>query len=725
MKKRILSIVCIVALLATVISVCAVYAFGADESALETEAFSFENSSFDITDWTVTNNSPSVTDAGMKLSAINDQNYATLTYKDKYDLSNGFTLEYAAKGKANTSNFDDDYIHNGVKIGEIIVGMNKFVTPVIDKNGTVVKQGTSLITGTEGADIRSWVTNTEPTADEIKYIVKFDAETDTVTYERYHGTTQVFSISYTDSALDFSDAEIALYHNNRGRCSTTYKSIKLTVAEESDGNGGGEEVAPPTALYGTGLVVSSINPAIPEEWTLSNAQCVADNSITLHANSGNSLNKATYNEPFILTDGFELTFNAYTAGTSNIAGQPGKNFLGAKVGNITAALRVVDTKDAIVMVIAVDGTVVATSEAIYDSTDPVWTRDTAARNIEYFFSNYYLGNSEFALSYDPATKTVTYSLIVGSTEEGTLTYVDDADAIDLSEAVLEFQSQGAWNAHATYKSIKLEGATCTQHVFDDENDTDCNNCGAVREIGGEPGDNIVRGEALTTWAPESFVADDWTGHNDKFVDGEFVIEQGNPTYTVWTVKNYDMSEGFTFKGTLKMKNGYNNYNNEWCSAYFGTEDENLELRIRNDDTTPTDADKDNTYTAYLLYKGEEIASSDLTVLPNGEYELTYVNGKVSVNLGGVAISWTPADGSAATTSVAVDAKETLYNAKLGLRLSGNWCPNGREWSVISIEKISKSGVHTGDSRNLVLPACVMLLSAVAVAVVLGKKKVMG
>jgi hypothetical protein len=83
-----------------------------------------------------------------------------------------------------------------------------------------------------------------------------------------------------------------------------------------------------------------------------------------------------------------------------------------------------------------------------------------------------------------------------------------------------------------------------------------------------------------------------------------------------------------------------------------------------------------------------------------------------------------ADGTQ-STSVAVDATEILYKAKVGLRLSGNYCPNGRKWSVISLAPLSKGegGVATGDSRNIVIPACLLLVSAVAAAFVLGKKKV--
>ena len=65
----------------------------------------------------------------------------------------------------------------------------------------------------------------------------------------------------------------------------------------------------------------------------------------------------------------------------------------------------------------------------------------------------------------------------------------------------------------------------------------------------------------------------------------------------------------------------------------------------------------------------------------------------------------------------------LTNAKLTLRLTNNWCANGRKWSKISLAPLSASGVVTGDARNIVVPVVVMLVSVVAVAFVLMRKKI--
>ncbi|MBQ2704455.1 MAG: hypothetical protein IJF58_02780 [Clostridia bacterium] len=450
----------------------------------------------------------------------------------------------------------------------------------------------------------------------------------------------------------------------------------------------GTDESEPSVLYGTGFEFNNSKAAVADDWTFSKPESVVNTNggLKLSAANTSGQTEATYKDTFILTEGFTATYSANTSGTKNVAGQPGKKFLAVNIGNVSAYLTPVSTKDAVVMEIAVDGTVVATSDPIFDKDHSAWTREEAAANLEYFFSNYYLGNSEFTLNYDPATKDVKYSLTVGATDFGTLTYNDSSDSIDVSDATIGLESCFAWNAHAYYNTFKLVGAVCTTHEYDDDNDTTCNKCGDVRVVdggngeGGEP--TLPKGEALTeAWAPEKFEEADWTGDVDFIVDGKFLLNGTNESThkTIWTVKNYDLSSGFTFKGTLYMKNGYNNYYGEWCSAYFGSEDKNLELRIKND------GKNDTTFTAYIIYDGEELASYDLDKTPNGDYEVTYKEGKITVSIGGVKLDWTLADTTVAK-EVPVDAY--LGDAKIGLKLTNNWCPNGREWKLINLAPLA-------------------------------------
>jgi len=195
------------------------------------------------------------------------------------------------------------------------------------------------------------------------------------------------------------------------------------------------------------------------------------------------------------------------------------------------------------------------------------------------------------------------------------------------------------------------------------------------------------------WAPSALDTADWNGATDKITNGVFALTGTESQFTIWTNQSFNVDDGFTFKGTLKMSNGYNNCYGEWCSAYIGTASENLELRIRNDYRTG-DEDKDLTYTAYLLYNGTELASYDLNTSCNGAYEVKYKDGKVTVKLADAEINWTLANRSKSTTVTLTNAD--FSNAQIGLRLSGNWGPeNGRMWSAISLAPVIAIPALTG------------------------------
>lgn len=202
-----------------------------------------------------------------------------------------------------------------------------------------------------------------------------------------------------------------------------------------------------------------------------------------------------------------------------------------------------------------------------------------------------------------------------------------------------------------------------------------------------------RGEPLTEpWVPEEFVESDWIGDTD-FDYGSFVIVTGNSTKTIWSNKNFDLTNGFVFLGTLSMKNGYRNYYGEWCSVYFGDETNNLELRIKNDRIENEIRD---TYTAYLINNGVEVASCPLDTEPNGQYGVIYYDGQVVVLLDEYMLIWDFMDGS---QSLAVEIENPVFeNAKIGLRLTGNYCPNSRKWEGIYISDIcSVAHVYDDDA----------------------------
>ena len=227
-----------------------------------------------------------------------------------------------------------------------------------------------------------------------------------------------------------------------------------------------------------------------------------------------------------------------------------------------------------------------------------------------------------------------------------------------------------------------------------------------------------KGEKIVPASDATFSSADWEGDVDGFnsEDGTFGVGSNNKK-TVWTVKSYDLSGGFKFSADLKMKNTYNNYEGEYCSIYIDDPISGLELRVQNRKGVAM-------YDAYLYLAGKELGSFDLINDPNGEYEIVYKDGKVTVNYKANAIAWKLADGSTSTSVSVADAD--FSNAKIGLTLQGNWCPAGeRKWKTYSIASLAADGSGTGgtgDARNIVVPAVVLVISACAVAFVATRKK---
>jgi len=733
MKKRLLSIVCVVALVVTMLSASLIHGFADAQTGTFTH---FDG--MNANDWTATKEADMglIKDNGtIDFVGAGSNNEHEFTHKTAFNSDEYFEFT----GNYNNT-AQDGYMSIAVGDLKIMYTLDKNANGLVDisndaKLYIVVKMGDTTI---HQVDAANWATSTSQwiisktdhvkfTYDNGKLTACFVRNDDDGTPKPIFTNLDLTTLNGWDADYTTKNQTVKIGAYNNWQSGVILSKLSLVGKTVEGGNEGGNEGGETgkEALVGTGLQFNATVPPVAGDWTFSCPEFidgngktlgsyVKDATLLLGAGNTNEVITATYKDTFNLTEGFTLTYTATGSATKNYS--KGTPYLGATVGNITAGVELADynggTANSIVLVIYVDGEKVATSDPIFYEGHPNWVAkdsNEVKANIEIYFGSSYEAHSDtatqpvYTLAYDPAAKTITYTKTLNDgTVAGTVTYTDSADAIAVEDAKFELVSRRSYNVNSTYKNLKLVGAPQQE---------------------GETPEEIVKGEKLTqAWTPETLEEADWTGHTERIEDGEFVIAEGNSTYTIWTVKSYDLSEGFKFKGTLAMKNSYANYYNEWCAAYFGNEDVNLELRIRNDDTTPGDADKDNTYTAYLLYNGKELASYDLLVLPNGEYELTYKDGKVSVSLGGVAISWTLADGSQ-STAVAVDGID-LNNAKLGLRLSGNYARYVRKWTGVSLAPLSATGgdgVKTGDARNLVIPAVVMLVSALAAATLFFKK----
>jgi len=215
-----------------------VASFAASETA--EQMFAYSGDSFVASDWTGKNTTPTVKTSGLVLSQVSNDNYATVTYKSTYNLSKGFELTYSAVGRTSYNNIYDKSYYVGVKIGNVTVAMDQYVKPVIMVNGAVKTKGDAIISYSKAADIAAWLTGTECNYSEVKYTATYDGKT--VTYAKYHNSTKVFEIKYTDTEklINVSEAAIALYHKNSWGFNATYRNISLAAEPDPSTLPGGE-----------------------------------------------------------------------------------------------------------------------------------------------------------------------------------------------------------------------------------------------------------------------------------------------------------------------------------------------------------------------------------------------------------------------------------------------------------------------------------------------------
>ena len=640
-----------------------------------------------------------------------------LEYKEllkKFNLTEGFTFTYDALCNQYTDNYSDGFVM-GAKIGNITVALKEYATPTILIDNVVVASGAVMGKTADNFNEETGKINwtqyaayLHSTGKDIIFKADYNTETKVLTFGGYINGTAVSDIaiySDADNKIDVANAEVALYTTDRWDQFVDYTDVKLVGSEKDNDSGnqqpGGEgtddDDTPPSnsALVGLAVKFDKDNVIDENSWTGAGGVTVSGDKTTVMLASGDTAaaSSFTYNTYFNLSKGFTVV---YSADAKRYTGNYSKNYvMGARVGNVTFAL-----KEYSVPVILIDGNEVASGEVIGKS-DTNYNSETGSiiwtEYKEYLHSAAGL-STEYKAVYDAETKTVTYGAYIdGRPAADVATYTDTSGKLNLSNVQFALYTTDCWDQYNNYSNVAFYGYI---------------------EPEPEPGE-VIGEELKTTWAPDNMSDADWTGAVDFIVNGEFNAPNNNSKYVIETKKSYNLSNGFAFKGTLVFKNSFTNYYGEYCSAIFGDAFNTLELRIRNDSHDGVKDDK--SYTAYLLSNGEEIASSDLMLLPNGEYELKYSNGKVIVSLGGTTLEWKLVDGTEKVTAVAYDGS-VLKNAKISLRLVNNWSTNGRKWSKISLSPISSSGVVTGDSRNLVLPIAVFVVSIIAAGALIVLKK---
>ncbi len=759
MKKRIVSFICVVAVLATMLSVGIINSFADNATVADGEVISIADS-FNASDWTSSSGSTwtwNGTDGTLTAPAINNSNDEVLTYKTAYDFSGGFEIAYSSKGNKSKDNYYLGNLYETVKLGNVQVGL----TPISDtepkslltanmttEDGVAlfIKVGDNIVakdfTITKDKNYRSNATKlshawklfyyyTYTDINKFAYTVKYDATAKTVTATLNYDGAQIATTTYTDTAnaVDVSNAQFSLITANSANQNPTYAnvSVKGIVATSSSADSSASDSSDSDSSVAAldvavGEVIKVADTFTAADWTTANGK--GDATFTFNeadaelkapdGASGEKYTTLTYKDSFNFTEGFTVKYSALTNKSSDNY-TAGNIYSGIKIGNVSFGLVGVSsqsndlkevltanmtTDDGVALAIKVDDVIVATGDFIITKDKNYHSNATKlahAWKLFYYYTYNNVDKLEFTLVYDATTKTLSGKLIGNTQELGTVTFTDTADTVKVDAAEFALMSHDSYNMDATYANISVSGKT------------EGNSTSSVAP---------EKGQAITAVIETELTAADWNGDTECIQsDGTFFIK-GNSPKSIFSKIKYDFSEGFEFKSTLTMKNGYTNYYGEYCSVYFGDVDKGLELRVQN-------VKDQGLYKGYLYFEGKEIATYELVNMPNGEYTITYKDGKVTVALDGVAIGWTLSDKST-STSVAVDLSD-LTNDTVGYRVAGNYHNTDRYWKGFRLAPAgtgSNGGNgSTGDARNVVIPAIILVLSAFVAVFTVTRKKV--
>ncbi len=755
MKKRIVSFICVVAVLATMLSIGLINTFAGSAAVADGEVIKIDDT-FTPADWTSSSGSSWTWDGGagtLTAPELNNSAIEELTYKTAYDFSGGFSIAYSSKGNKSRDNYYLNSLYETVKLGNIQVGL----TPVSiaepkslttanmtadDGVALFIKVGDNIVAKdfiiTKDKNYHANATKlshawklyyyyTYTDIDKFAYTVDYDAAAKTVIATLKYDGAQIATATYTDTAnaVNVADAKFSLASANSYKQNPTYANLSVkgvapavsSVPASSEPASSEPASSEPASSVGiavtVGEAVKIIDTFTASDWTSGNGGrdwTFSNGVLTAPKANNKSEDTLTYNTKFNFTEGFDISFNSIP-NKSNDNYYLDCMYTGVKVGNVKFGLVAVSetepkslttanmtANDGVKLAIFVDDAIVATSDFIITKDKNYHTNATKlshAWKLFYYYTYSDLSSMKFTLKYDATAKTVVGVMSYGGAELGKVTYNDTDSKLNLTEAEFALASNDCYNMMASYSNVIVKGKADSTES--------------------EP-EAVEKGQAITAVIETELTAADWDGDTACIQsDGTFFIKSKTPKFITSKAK-YDFSQGFEFKSNLVMKNGYTNYYGEWCSVYFGNTATGLELRIKN-------IEGQGLYTAHLLYEGSELASYDLANLPNGEYAVSYKDGKVVVTLDGVAIGWKLSDNST-STSVAVNL-DKLVNDTISYKIEGNYHNTDRYWKGFRLAPVGAQGGangSTGDLRNIVIPAVVLVVSAIAAAFVATRKK---
>ncbi len=698
-------------------------------------------------------------------------NYIPDTFYNSVKLGNvqvglvGRTAQDNLKAATTDVLTDDDAVELVIQIGDNAVAK----AAVINKNLNYHENSTNLA--------HAWKLfyyYTYKDIDKITYNIAYNATTKTITATLSYDGTLVASAAYVDEsdAINVSNAQFAFDCNNSYKQNESFANVTVKGGASEGSSSTPSSSTPSSSTPSSSAVSSSIpssgttessqqnasgtissntesdaltsSAAAPiasgkvieisdsftaDDWTVGNNASnwtfnESDGTITAPKANNKKDDTLTFNTAYDYSNGFNVTFSAMpNKGADNYYANC--LYTGVALGNVKVGLMLatdtdpksitsdnITDDDSVKLVVMVDDEVVASDFVI--SKDKNYRDGSAhlARAWKYFYYYTYtdINKLVYNVNYDATANTVTATLSYDSTLLASATYADTANTIDVSNAKFALVSNDSYNMVATYANVTVG----------DKDGDDGDSSGSSDSSESDTPDNIQKGEAIAAVIETEFTASDWDGNVECIQsDGTFFIKS-KAAKLITSKTKYDFSNGFELKSTLVMKNGYTNYYGEWCSVYLGDTATGLELRIKN-------IEGQGLYTAHLLYEGKELATYDLANMPNGEYAVKYVNGKVTVTLDGVAIGWKLADGST-STSVSVNL-DKLVNDSVSFKIEGNYHSTDRYWKGFRLAPVGKdtTGTNgtTGDARNLVIPMMALVASACAVVFVAKRRRIEG
>ena len=669
MKKRILSIVCAVAILATMLTVGIISSTAATSTLL--------SGTFSAAKWASTT-STNYINADGKLEA-NGTTTATVETIDTYNFGDMWSAEINIDF-GETSRANQEPV--SVKIGDLsaVVTGSKNLTSHVTNAKVELKLGDAVM-GTK--DLGETYGTKEEYTNNLDGILKLSYNNGSATVS-FQGVDVISNVDVGD--IDFSAAKAMVsIKANRTACYVNSFNFKTVYASSS--------AIAPSEVASSEVASSDVSSEDASSTAPACEKVVAEISGELVAEM--------WQESDNITDGvYDIKPGAKATLTSVKKYDLGTEWETSAGFSINGYWDQMDHRASFIKLGDVE---IVSTEAKADKPNDLIVEDGAislkikgveVQSVPVTYQKKF-SKLELRATYKEGIITVYYSIYYDP-EAKAITYDATSDALDFSETEIVVSSTADWSESCKIRTFGLK--TADTYI--------------------EPGAPIVVLNEAT------FNTNDWSGDTSGIDATDGYFSPGSNTSSSKTITSktaYYLKDGFKFAGKLLFKNSFNNYGGEYVSMYVGDPITGIELRIAN-------VRGQGMYTGHILVKGEEVAKADLLNAPNGVYELVYKNGKLTVNLEGAAIKWTLADAST-STSVAINDVD-LNKVTLGFRIAGNWSTaEERQWSNYSLSPVSggSNGTNgtngtTGDARNLVIPAVALVLGACAAAFVAKAKK---